>query len=92
MVYKREAELLKRSSWPVCERLAENLAANGPEAADALIFACNSRTHHVRSAALKALNRIAPDKARALAGSMLADRAYEVRETAANVLGVPVPS
>jgi len=90
--YEDEAEQLKKSSWPKCDQLVESLAAHGPSAMQALEYAAKSRTHHVRSACLRAINQIDPKKGRALAESMLKDKAYEVRETAARILGVPVPA
>jgi HEAT repeat protein len=91
MLFQAEAENLKKSSWPRCDQLAQALAAHGSTAADALEFASSSRTHHVRSAALRALATVAPDRAREVATKFLSDKAYEVRETAAETLGVPTP-
>ncbi len=91
MLFQNEADALKKSSWPSCDRLAEDLAGRGPAAADALVYASRSRTHHVRSASLKALTKVSPEKAKDLAEKMLSDKAYEARETAAKILGVPVP-
>lgn len=42
-----EAEALKKSSWPKCDQLAEDLAVCGPSNADALEAAASSRTRHV---------------------------------------------
>jgi HEAT repeat protein len=91
MQFQSEAEALKKSSWPKCDHLAQALAEKGGRAADALEFATTSRILHVRGAALKALATIAPERGKTLAQAMLNDRAYEVRETAANILGVPIP-
>lgn len=90
-LYAQEAEALKKSSWPKCDAMAETLASHGPPAADALESAATSRTHHVRSAALRNLARVDQARGVQLAKKMLQDRAYEVRETAAKILGVPVP-
>ncbi len=91
MLYEEESKVLKSSSWPRCDALAEQLAARGPSVADALEAAAKSRTHHVRSAALRALTKVAPERGRTLAELLLKDKAYEVRETAAGILGIPVP-
>jgi HEAT repeat protein len=91
MQFQAEADALKKSSWPKCDQLAQALATQGPRAAEALEFALTSRTHHVRSAALKALISVSPDRGKTFADKMLSDKAYEVRETAANILGVPIP-
>ena len=90
MLFKTEAEELKKAHWPKCDALADSLASKGTSAADALEFAAKSRIHHVRSACLAALNKIAPDRAKRLSSEMMSDKAYEVRETAAQILGVPV--
>ena len=90
-MYEQEADALKKSNWPRCDVLAEQLAAQGPQAADALEKAAESRTHHVRSAALIGLAKVDNSRGRALAERLLTDKAYEVREHAARVLGVPVP-
>jgi HEAT repeat protein len=92
MLYSQESEELKKSSWPKCDVLAEALAARGPSAVEALIAASTSRTHHVRSAVLRGLSKVAPERARPLAEKLLEDRAYEVRETAAKILDLPKPS
>lgn len=89
--FQSEAEQLKSSAWPRCDHLAETLAARGPSAIPALEFALKSRVHHVRSACLRAIASVDQEKALALARLLLADRAYEVRETAAKILGVSVP-
>jgi hypothetical protein len=89
--FKEEAERLKRTEWPACDRLAEELAKRGPQAADAFIFASKSRKHHVRSASLAALYKVDTVKGAELAKKMMADRALEVREVAARILGVPIP-
>lgn len=91
MLFKDEAEALKKSAWPKCDQLADALSRRGNNAVPALESALTSRTHHVRSAALRAINAIDPSKARDVAQRMLSDRAYEVRETAAKILGVPTP-
>ncbi len=91
MQYQAEADALKKSHWPACDALADALARRGAAALDALEYALKSRTHHVRSASLRAIAKIDTDRARAVAKTLLADRAYEVRETAAQVLGVPTP-
>jgi HEAT repeat protein len=92
MLYADEAEALKKSTWPRCDTLAAALAAKGASASEALEHAVSSRTHHVRSAVLRNLQVVAPDRARELAKKLLSDRAYEVRETAAEVLGVEKPT
>lgn len=91
MLYEKEADALKKSSWPRCDEMAQQLALRGPSAADALEHAATSRTHHVRSASLRALHQIAPERGELLAKKLLQDRAYEVRETAAKILGLPTP-
>lgn len=91
MLYEEESKALKASHWPRCDTLAEQLAGRGPSAADALEAAAKSRTHHVRSAALRGLAKVSADRGRALAELLLKDKAYEVRETAAAILGVPIP-
>lgn len=91
MLYAGESENLKKSSWPRCDALAAQLATKGPSAAEALEAASKSRTHHVRSAALRNLHSIDKQRGLALAAELLRDRAFEVRETAAGLLGVPVP-
>ena len=91
MKFQAESEALKKSSWPKCDVLAKELAAHGLGATDALESAISSRTHHVRSAVLREIANVAPDRAQVLATKLLEDRAYEVRETAAKILGVPVP-
>ena len=91
MLFERESLELKKSSWPRCDALAESLARQGLGAIDALINAATSRTHHVRSACLRAVAAIDENKGRLLAAELLRDRAYEVRETAAKILGVPIP-
>ena len=91
MLFENEAKELKKAHWPRCDQMADELAANGSKAVDALVFASDSRTHHVRSACLRALSSISPDAAITLAKKLLSDKAYEVRETAAKILGVPTP-
>lgn len=89
--YFGESETLRRSAWPKCDVLAAELASRGAPALDALEAAMKSRTHHVRSAVLRAMAAVDPLRARRLAELALQDRAYEVRETAAMVLGVEKP-
>jgi HEAT repeat protein len=91
MQFASEAEALIKSQWPKCYALAEQLAAHGLAAADALEKAVSSRTHHVRSAALISLNKIDPARGQGLAKRLLTDAAYEVRQNAAQILGVPTP-
>lgn len=91
MRYHEEADALRKAHWPKCDKLAADLTAKGPRAAEALESALTSRIHHVRSAALKGLAAVDPRRARLKARELLADRAYEVRVTAANILGVAVP-
>jgi hypothetical protein len=91
MLFQNEAEALKKAHWPRCDQIAADLATHGTMAADALVFASTSRTHHVRSACLRALSAVAPEIATELAKKFLADKAYEVRETAAKILAVPTP-
>ena len=91
MQYQVEADALKKSHWPACDNLADDLARRGPAAIDALEHALKSRTYHVRSACLRAIARVDAARARPLAEQLLKDRAYEVRETAAQILGVPTP-
>lgn len=86
MKYKEEAERLKTSHWPTCDKLAADLASRGKDAGDALVFATKSRVHHVRSASLRALASIDAVRGLEIAKSLLADRAYEVRETAQEVI------
>lgn len=71
--------------------MAMDLAAHGSKATEALVFASGSRTHHVRSACLSALSATDPKIAIELAKKLLTDKAYEVRETAAKILGLPTP-
>lgn len=91
MEYETASDELKRSSWPKCDELAAKLAAKGPAALPALEAALKSRTHHVRSACLRAISQVDPTVGVSVAETMLKDRAYEVRETAAGILGVPIP-
>ena len=91
MLYQAEADALKASHWPRCDQLAQALSSHGAAAGDALLYASRSRTHHVRSACLRALASVAPERAKERAQELLVDKAYEVRETAAKVLGVPIP-
>lgn len=91
MQFAAEAEALKKSHWPKCDELARTLALKGQPATEALKAAASSRTHHVRSAALKALHAINPTEGKLLAETFLKDRAFEVRETAASILGVAIP-
>ena len=91
MLFQEQADRLKASAWPRCDELASMLASNGKSAIPALEFAIKSRTHHVRSACLRAITKIDVEQGCLFAGRMLHDRAYEVRETAANILGVPIP-
>jgi hypothetical protein len=87
--FAAEAEALKKSHWPKCDELAVALAKRGPLATEALKAAMASRIHHVRSAALKALNTINPSEGRLAAEKLhAADRAFEVRETAASILNI----
>ena len=92
MQYEQEAEQLKKSAWPKCDQIAEVLATRGRNAIPALEHASKSRTHHVRSACLRAINSIDASKGSEMATALLNDRAYEVRETAAKILGVPIPA
>ena len=89
--YFEQSEALRRSAWPKCDVLASELASRGTPALDALEAAMKSRTHHVRSAVLRAMASVDSARARRLAEVALQDRAYEVRETAAMVLGVGKP-
>lgn len=89
--YQEESDLLKKSAWPKCDELANRLQAIGMAALPALQAAATSRTHHVRSACLRSIHAIEPNAGKELAERLLEDRAYEVRETAAKVLGVPIP-
>jgi HEAT repeat protein len=89
--FQDQSDTLKRSSWPRCDQLAADLAQHGKAAIAALEESLKSKTHHVRSACLRAINTIDPSYAKPLAEIYLKDRAYEVRETAANILGVPTP-
>lgn len=91
MLFAAESEALKKSAWPRCDQLAAALVTHGASAADAIEAAASSKTLHVRSAALRALNQVDPERGKALATRLLEDRAYEVRETAAHILGVAVP-
>jgi HEAT repeat protein len=84
--FAEEAEALSKSHWPKCDELARSLASKGPQSIDALRAALKSRTHHVRSAALLALNSVDPIAGVACANELLKDRAFEVRETAAAIL------
>jgi|GEM_PF-4216042 len=89
--FAEEAKLLKTAHWPRCDSIAEALAEKGAHAADALEFASSSRIHQVRSAALRHLVKVDAERGRQLAEQLLRDSSYEVRETAATILGVPIP-
>jgi hypothetical protein len=89
--FSLEAEALKNSHWPKCDELATALGQRGVAATDALKAAATSRTKHVRSAALKALYVANPAEGKLLADRFLTDKAFEVREAAAHILGVPIP-
>jgi HEAT repeat protein len=91
MQFSSESDTLKRSQWPRCDDLANALAQRGVAATDALKAATTSRTHHVRSAALRALAKANLPEAKLVAQNLLADKAFEVRQTAAAILGVPIP-
>jgi hypothetical protein len=91
MLYKEESEALKKSHWPRCDLLADELASRGEPAADALENAAKSRVHHVRSASLRALAKVSRERAKALASLLLEDGAFEVRITAMQVLGITPP-
>jgi hypothetical protein len=91
MKFQDESDALKKSHWPKCDEIAARLAKYGKSAVPALEAACASRTHHVRSACLRAIYEIDVAVGRSLSEKMLRDRAYEVRETAAKILGVEVP-
>jgi HEAT repeat protein len=67
------------------------LALKGPVAAEALEYAALSRTHHVRSASLRALARVNEERAKTLATHLLNDKAFEVRDTAMKILGITPP-
>jgi hypothetical protein len=88
--FKEEAERLKKAEWPACDRLAQALADRGAPAIDALLYASKSRKHHVRSACLCALYKVDKRMGEELARTLINDRAFEVREAAAGILGVPV--
>jgi HEAT repeat protein len=92
MKYVAESDALKKSAWPRCDQLASGLAKHGSDALPALQSALSSRTHHVRSASLRAIKLIDEELAKNLAEKHLKDRAYEVRETAASILGIKTPS
>ena len=91
MQFEDDAAALKRSSWPKCDQLAAALSARGKSALPALESALTSRTHHVRSACLREISKLDEARARELAEKHLKDRAYEVRETSAKILGAPTP-
>jgi HEAT repeat protein len=91
MMFSAESDALKKAAWPRCDQLAMNLAKHGEKALPALEAALSSRIHHVRSACLRAINSVKPEAATTIAPKFLNDRAYEVRETAASILGVPIP-
>lgn len=90
-MHKELSEALKASVWPRCDELANELALYGTSAIEALEHAASSKTHHVRSASLRALATINEESAKALATRLLKDRAFEVRETAMKVLGMTLP-
>ena len=90
MLFQEDAERLKASAWPRCDEFATTLASHGKSAIPALEFATKSGTHHVRSACLRAISSIDINEGRLCAERMIRDRAYEVRETAAKILGVTV--
>jgi hypothetical protein len=91
MKYQDEADALLKAAWPKCDTIASKLQAYGISALPALEFAAKSRVHHARSACLRSINALDTEKGRAMADAMLRDRAYEVRETAAKILGIAVP-
>ena len=91
MKYQDEADALLKASWPKCDQIAVTLQSFGISALPALEFASKSRVHHARSACLRSINNLDKVKGKAMADTMLRDRAYEVRETAAKILGIPVP-
>ena len=91
MQYREESEAFENCSWPRCDALADALASKGSAAADALENAASSRTHHVRSAALRALVTVDQDRGRTLATRLLQDKAFEVRESAMKILGITPP-
>ena len=91
MLFREQADALKTSAWPRCNELAEELAAKGVSAVEALEYAATSRTHHVRSAALRALLKVDETQGRLLAERLLTDKSFEVRETAMKALGITPP-
>ena len=78
---------LGESHWPVCTELAEAIAAIGGDAArTALVSALKARRHHVRSAAVKALVRMAGRSVRDAIEGLACDPSYEVRQDVAEAL------
>ena len=72
---------LSGSHWPVCDELADALAAISTGAArDALTGALRARRHHVRSAAIKALVRLGDRDVREAIERLIQDPSYEVRQ------------
>jgi len=86
-----ESEELKKSNWPKCDELARKLELKGVEAVPSLEAALKSRTKHVRAAALRSIAVLDSNRGVELARELLKDKAYEVREAAAVILGVPTP-
>jgi hypothetical protein len=85
--FSEEAEALKRSQWPVCDRLAEELASNGHSALPALEHALRSRRLHIRSACLRAIYSIDGKRGKELACEHLTDGAHEVPTLSAEIIG-----
>ena len=89
--YQDEADALLKAAWPKCDTIASKLQSCGVSALPALEYAAKSRVHHARSACLRSIHALNPEKGKMMADTMLRDRAYEVRETAAKILGIAVP-
>ena len=87
MLYDEHLKDLKKAPWPLCDRLAAEIAQL-PGAAETLAQAAlKSKGHHARSAALRALSTVDRQKAAQVATSLLADPSYEVRMDAEAIVG-----
>lgn len=76
-------EALVKLHWPKCNALAEEIAKiGGSDAKEALIAALKSRTHHVRSAAIRSLASLGDPTVIPHIEKHLNDSSYETREDA----------
>ncbi len=86
MIFKEHLEELKKSDWPRCIEVAQMIAKIPGSAETLEAAATKARTHHVRSAALKALAEVDKTRAINVAEKLRNDVSYEVRMDAAEVL------